>query len=593
MGGICERRNATENENFNNYHCKKCGEIPLIHFSIYDFNIICSYHKILNIPIDQFYNYISLDYKCLICKKMSKSNNLIYCYECDDFFCKQCINRHNMKNSHFTTNNIIEKNTICKLHNKNYNKYCLKCGLNLCELCENSYNHYTELFSDIYPLDDDIKSFKNIAVQILKNNLEENELFDNQENDEVISNNKLENEVVNMKILFVNYYSKNISNYNYISNINKIIKCTVIKKTIIKNLKNEIKFIRNNIPKYDINNIENKILIKSISKQITNDYNSQTFCIKKLNVIKIDSLKKLELISIGGSNHKILLLNILNFNIYQIIDEHKSTVYSLEQFEDNPNYLFSSSGDSTINIYQLYNNYKYKLIQKLKKSEEKRVGEINKIIMLSNKLLVSGDHTAITIWKSDNKNRKELYYEYIHEIIINRDTCNLLEVNKNAFVAMQYSHGGYFQVYKNDDKAFPLLGELVNIQSHGNSSNGLAKINDKLICSVSDNNFFYIICIEPIEIIQKIKIYSEKYTTIFYLYVTKDNYLYCKGEYQSIIQYKIIKDEDDNFIELKQIGIYNKGIHFSSYEKAILPFDDGRIFFVDEKEGQICYNLIT
>ena len=593
MGGICERRNQTENENFNNYHCKKCGEIPLIDFSFYDFNIICSNHKILNIPIDQFYNYVNLDYKCLICKKNSKSNIFIYCYECDNIFCNQCINNHNKKNSHFTTNNIFEKNTICKLHNKKYNKFCIKCKLNLCELCENSYNHYTELFEDIYPLNEDIKNFKNIAVQILKNNLEENETLNNQENEETIFNNNLENEAVNIKLLFADNFSKAISNYNYISNINNIIKCTVIKNTIIKNLKNEIKFIHDKIPKYDINNIENKTPIKSISKQITNDFNSQTFCMKKLNDIKIDSQKKLELISIGGSNHKILLLNLYNFNIYQVIEEHKSTVYSLEQFEDNPNYLFSSSGDSTINIYQLYNNYKYKLIQKLKKSEEKRVGEINKIIILSNKLLVSGDHRTITIWKSNNKNKKELYYEYIHEIIINRDTCNLLEINKNTFVAVQYSHGGYFQVYKNVNKAFLLIGELMNIQSHGNGSNGLTRLNDKLVCLASDSNSFYIICIEPLEIIQKINIYSEKYTTIFYLYSTKDNYLYCKGEYQSIIQYKIVKDEDDNFVELKEIGIYNKGIHFSSYEKAILPFDDGRIFFVDEKIGQARYNLIA
>jgi hypothetical protein len=170
---------------------------------------------------------------------------------------------------------------------------------------------------------------------------------------------------------------------------------------------------------------------------------------------------------------------------------------------------------------------------------------------------------------------------------------HLLEVNPTTFIATQYSHGGHFQIYKNDGNLFPLIGELISIRCHGSSSNGLAKINDKLVCSASDNNLLYIICIEPIQIIQKIQMDWEKYTTIFYCYVTSDNYLYFKGEYQSIVQFKIITDEDNNFIELVNIGTYNDNIYFNNYEKAILPFDDGRIFFVEEKVGQICYNLIT
>ena len=606
MGGICGKRKVMESEKFNNYHCKKCKEIPLLDFSHYYFDMICANHKILNIPIDQFYNYISLDFKCFICKSSSNYKNFTYCFECDNIYCKICISKHNkkMNNSHILTNNIIEKNTICKLHNKKYNKYCIQCKLNLCELCENSYNHYTELFEDIHPLDEDIKTFKDLSLRIIKDNLEENDIINNKENEEEIYNNKIENECIKIKSLFVESFSKDITNYNYINNINNIIRCTCLNNSLIKNIKSEIKYIHNfRLKDDDINNIENKILLKSISKENTNDFNSQTWYIKKLNDIFINSHKKLELIGIGGSNHKILILNILNFKIYQIINEHKSDVYSLDQYNEDPNFLFSSSGDGKINIYTLnHNNYKYELIQKLKKSDEKRCGEINKVICLSNNLLVSGDHSSITIWKSknknkykkENKNKNDIYYENIHEIIINRDTCNLLEINPKIFVAIQYSHGGHFQVYKNDDEIlFPLEGELINIQSQGNSSNSLAKINENLVCSAANNNLFYIISIEPLQIIQKIKINSEKNITIFYIYITKDGYLYCKGEYQTIIQYKIIYDDENNFVELVEIGKYNNGVHKISYEKAILPFDDGRIFFVEEKVGQVRYNLIS
>ena len=468
----------------------------------------------------------------------------------------------------------------------------MKCKLNLCEQCENSYNHYTELFSDIYPLNEDIKNFKDMSLKILKNNIEENEIINDQENEDFISNNELEDECIKIKNLFVDSFSHKISNYNYINNINNIIRTTFIKDLNIKYIKNDVKYIQNKT-KYDTNNIENKALIKSISKHNTYDFNSQTCCMKKLNDILINSLKKLELVALGGSNSIILILNLLNFNIYQIINDHNSAVYSLEQFKDNPNYLFSSSGDRTINIYQLNDNFKYQLIQKLKKSSKKKSGEINKIIMLSNNLLISGDYTCITIWKSKSINKNEIYYEILFEIFINRDTSNLIEVNQKYFVAAQFSHGGHFQVYQNDGKSFPLVRELVNIESLANSSNGLAKIDDNLICSTTNNSIFYIISIDPLQIIQKINICSKNHIEILYIYATDDNYLYCKGGYQSIIQYKIIKDEDNNFVELKEIGIFNKDIHVISYERAILPFDDGRIFFVDETIGKERYNLIS
>jgi WD40 repeat protein len=464
--------------------------------------------------------------------------------------------------------------------------------LNLCELCENNYNHYTESFNDIFPLDEEINNFKNIILEIIKNIIEEREAIDNeQENEEEIFNNDQENECIKIKSLFIESFSKSLTNYNYINNVNNIIRCTFIKDSIMKNLRNDIIYIRryesNND---DINSIENKILIKSLSKHNTKDFNSQTLCMKKLNDILINSKQKIELIAIGGSNNKILILDSLKFNIYQIIEEHKSIVYSLAQYKNNFNFLFSSSEDRTINIYKLDNNFKYVLIQKLKKSRDNAAGEISKIIALENKLLISGDNKSITIWKSDSDDKNNIYKD-IFEIVINRDICNLLEVNPSIFIAIQYSHGGYFQVYKNDGKNFPLIGELSNIRVIGISSNSLEKLNDNLVCSTAIN-FFYIISIEPLQIIQKVKINSDKFTQIFYIYATKDNYLYCKGEYQSIIQYKIIKDEDNNFIELKEIGKFRYGNNIC-FEKAILPFDDGRIFYVEEKLGEARYNLIA
>ena len=224
--------------------------------------------------------------------------------------------------------------------------------------------------------------------------------------------------------------------------------------------------------KDDRNNIENKIIFKSKLKENKRDGSYCVWCMKKLNDIKINSQQNLELIAIGGTDNKIFLLNCVNFKYYQIIEEHTDTVNSLEQYKNDPNFLYSSSKDWTINIYKLDNNYKYKLIQKLRKTQTINEFGINKVIILSNKLLVTSDKRSITIWKNISQDENKINYIVFYEIIINLNTSNLLEINESVFVATQYNH---LQVYKNDENSFPLIGQLEKIKSQGNSSNSPSK----------------------------------------------------------------------------------------------------------------------
>ena len=639
---------------FNSYHCKKCGEIPLLHFSLFYLDIICSNHKVLNVPPNQLGDFIIFDNECSICSKHFNDNvkDIIYCYECKLFYCNNCKNKHST--THFTIN-ASEKNSICNLHHKKYGKFCFNCKINLCELCDNhkNKNHYIELIKDIYPLEEEIKNFNekvqnfNKKAQEILNLLskkekeikgEENKLqsikasmdaekkegcneivndidndFENElddefddddefyDDDEFEVNKKnpmktlerlrkeieavnIQRKCIEIKGLFVNSFSKQISNYIYINNINNIIRCTDIGDIPLKYNILDIKHINNYTIKDDINNIKNKILIKTLESSKS----WQIWCMKKLNDIKINGNQKLNLIALGSSNSEIIIINLLNFKVHQIIKEHIQSVYSLDQYKDDSKYLFSSSEDETINIYELDNNYKYNLIQKLKKEEEKNGSEINKVIVLSNKLLVSSDHRSITIWKPNNKEKNKLLYEDFYETIIDEDTCQLLEVNPSLFVATQYS-SETFQLYKNEGKTFPLIGELKDVATHGNSSNGLAKINDKFVCSAS-KKVFYIICVEPLQIIQKI---CNNFIEITYLYITTDNYLYCKQENNNFIQYKIICDEESNFIELNELGIYCLGDYVWNNDKSILPLDDGRIILKVKNNDTHYYYLIA
>jgi len=629
---------------FNSYHCKECGEIPFLHFSKFYLDIICPNHKILNVSPDHFDNFIIFDNECSICSRNFNDKDLIYCYECKLFYCNNCKNKHSTE-SHFIIN-ASEKYSICNLHHKKYDKFCLNCKINLCELCENHKNksHYIELIKDIYPLDEDVKQFnenlikfnektKNILDLLTKkeNEIKENENklketktsedgekkergnefdndydFDNELDDEFDDDDEYEENInpiktlerlqakietvnlqrksIEIKSLIVNSFSKQISNYIYINNINNIIRCIVIEDIPFNYKKLDIKHINDYIIKDDINNIKNKIVIKTL--EITHFY--QIWCMKKLNDIQINENQKLSLIAVGSSIGPIILINLINFKIHQIIEEHKQSVYSLDQYKDDSKYLFSSSEDETINIYELDNNYKYNLIQKLKKTEEKNGSEINKVINLTNKLLVSSDHRSITIWKPNNSEKDKLHYEDYYEIIIDEDTCQLLEVNSSLFVATQYN-SQTFQVYKNDGKAFPLIGELKNVGTHGNSSNGLARINNKVVCSAS-KKVFYVICVEPLQIIQKI---TNDFSEITYLYIINDKYLYCKKNTTIFIQYKIIYDEECNFVELNELGCYDLGEDYWISDNAILPLDDGRIIFKVKNSNSKCYHLIS
>ena len=626
-----ENKLNINNKLFIDYHCIKCGELPLLHFSHYDCDLICSKHKILNIPIDDISKYITEDYECSICKQSSNTRKIIYCYQCNEYYCDKCLNTHNNDNnkSHNIIN-VIEKNIKCKLHHKIYDKYCFKCKLNLCELCEMHKDHYVELFKDVYPSDEGMNHFNQIKKYILidlenkekKNNnsiellkkekenkgkekeeKEEKENEDNEEDEDEYSEENVEaiikmkekliikikklKEYVEIKTLFIKAFSRNITNYNYINNINNIISCFNLIK--MPNFKNDtIKYI-DILEKNDNNNIENKIVIKTLHF----DSYSTIWCMKKLNTIEINHKNKLELIAIGDSENNVILVNLLNFQIYQLIHEHEKTVYSLEQYKDDPNFLFSSSSDSFINVYILDKTYKYKLVQKLQKLPEFTGEEINKVIALSNRLLVSSDRRSITIWKSNKIEENIINYEDYFEIVIDKDTCHLLEVNPSIFVATQYQEGGTFQVYKNDGKSFPLLGELKDIITHGNSSNGLAKINDNLVCS-GGKTLFYIISIEPLQIVQKI--FMEEYLTVEFMHITKDHYLYCNN-IRGISQYKLINDENSNFIELIQIGNYSQKDYYENYyyinKKISLPLDDGRIVLISEIKGILNYQLIA
>ena len=140
------------------------------------------------------------------------------------------------------------------------------------------------------------------------------------------------------------------------------------------------------------NTVKNTIYSNPDESHILLDIYSSIWCMLKLNKITfIENGNNIELeqVAIWFSNGKIIFINLSTLKINQEL-EATNTVYSLNQFKDDPNYLISGLSNGNLIIYKLKND-KYEEIQILEKPEEMKRGEINKLITLSDGNLTTAE----------------------------------------------------------------------------------------------------------------------------------------------------------------------------------------------------------
>ena len=246
---------------------------------------------------------------------------------------------------------------------------------------------------------------------------------------------------------------------------------------------------------------------------------SSIWCMLKLNNIFFKDTF-LNLVAIGFNDGKVTLVDLSRMNVHQEINNEK-TVYSLTQFKNDIKYLIFSLANGMIKIYILKEN-KYEQFQILEKPIYIRRGEINKVITLSDGKLATAERGVISIWRPIGEN-SEKKFEFYKEIETYNDTCQLLEINPRVFACAIYK-SKLIKVFKKSEGEYSLLGEISNVESHGEDSNGMAKINDKLFCSGGKNGFIYIVSVEPIRIIQKIRL--SEYSYVKFLHNSNDGFIF-------------------------------------------------------------------
>lgn len=310
----------------------------------------------------------------------------------------------------------------------------------------------------------------------------------------------------------------------------------------------------------------------------------------KLNPINYTEDNKnniLNLAGIGLGNGKIFLINLSTLKIHQEI-KTPNTIYSLAQFNNNPNYLLCSLSNGFIIIFKLKNTL-YQEIQRLQKPQDLRRGEINKVITLSNGDLASAERKAISIWKQkkNEEGKKIEEFEFFKEILTNYDTCQLIEVNPNVFACAIYT-SKEIKVFNNDGNDYPLLGAISNVESQGSNSNGMAKISDRIFCSGGKNYYIYIVDINPVQLIQKLKLVNkESLTIISFIHISNNGFLFTSYN-NKIIQFKVCKDENNNFIELEEFFTIEDKEEGNS---SIITTDEGKIFYQQKDNFGINFYL--
>ncbi len=286
--------------------CVNCYLIPFLSLNTasHSINVNCNYGHSKNLSIEEYlqkgYDNNFSNLNCNKCKIQILKNekNFVYCKECSELLCQDCIQKHNniyADNHHMM--NLEKFDTTCILHNETYDCFCLDCKKNICQFCSNEF-HKEHKLVDL----DDIH-FKRKEIKKIKENCSKEKIFYStisnifmdlinklkDEFDETM--NKIRNEI-KFKESIINTYETKVDNYNAIINMKNLLfnsKPFFIENnmTALENINNLMNYLiikedRANISKNDTikksvnkSKLKKKKISKSKSKDIT-DYNEES-----------------------------------------------------------------------------------------------------------------------------------------------------------------------------------------------------------------------------------------------------------------------------------------------------------------------------
>jgi len=216
--------------------CLNCYLIPFLtlNSSSHSININCNFGHSTSLELEEYlkkgYDNNFNNLACSKCKTkiLKNEKNFVYCKECSELLCKNCILKHNTlyeDNHHMV--HLDKFDTTCILHNETYDYFCLDCKKNICQYCFDEFHNEHKLvdLDDINLKRKEIKKIKENFIKEKENYLNIpkilNELITKLKNEIDMIINNVENEI-KFKESIINTYENKIDNYNAIINLKNL-----------------------------------------------------------------------------------------------------------------------------------------------------------------------------------------------------------------------------------------------------------------------------------------------------------------------------------------------------------------------------------
>ena len=206
---ICPNCKGNIKIKFDNYKIKLYG---CENNHIYEDIKLKEFNKLQNIDESQII--------CEICKTNNKSetfNKKFYiCNTCNIKLCPMCKSKHD--NNHYIIDYEL-KNYFCKLHRQKYSSYCKNCKLNICFSCSGKHDgHEIIYYQKIIPKKEEkIKEMEKLKLKLdILNNIINNMVH--------VCNNVAENieSYYNIEMDILKNFNTNNLNYEILQNINNV-----------------------------------------------------------------------------------------------------------------------------------------------------------------------------------------------------------------------------------------------------------------------------------------------------------------------------------------------------------------------------------
>ena len=328
---LVEEMTFQENSyNFKEIICPKCNKSARIKIEDYKISIYnCKNgHKINNILFNEYEKMQNNNlYICQNCYKKKNITELYKCIKCEMNLCQICKLKHNKSHKII---DYIYKDCICKKHNAFFIKYCNQCKENICKSCDEHENH------NKIDLEEIIQNKKIINIQIIK--LQK-------------SIDKL-NDYINDKIEKLNSFKNNIEKYYNFSS-NYIYKNKIKNYQTLQNIKEFENY--NNIVLNDINKI--------INDEEDNTANKLNFMIDINNKINIKANEDLFVKYMNKINYRFKKNPNFKYDSEIVRDNDCSGIYDIFEvynlYKDDNQYIASPNRITKyIDIYSVIDNQK-------------------------------------------------------------------------------------------------------------------------------------------------------------------------------------------------------------------------------------------